>query len=299
MDSEALNLLIAIPSNVGRAVVPTKFMFSLYNAMFQLNKDHPNINVILQQFNGLRVDAERQQMVAFARAKKCFGIIMIDDDMIIPANTFCRMIHHNIHGCSIISVLYQQKSYPFTTFLMPVESNTWLTAFEKDTVYKVRQLGTGCVFIDMTVFDIIQQPYFLLRTDLNGNISMTEDCYFALNCFNHGIEMIVDTSLWASHLDMYSIPEFVNHPYIHFRGESDINELPVGNCAKEPLYEEVDPIPPSVVCQEAVEGTFMNDGLVQCNHKNLIKLPTNENSVQLFKCKDCDLITRGIQNVRR
>lgn len=158
----SLKFLIAIPSNTGRQALPAPFIVSFLNALNAL-KDRPEISYEVRNFGGLRIDAVRLQMVEYARENHHDAIIMVDDDMILPPHALITLICHILDGKDVVAAIYNNKNYPFVPFLSI--DGTWLQAYEKDKLYEVAQLGTGCCVIRTSVFDQLPAPAFLLRMD--------------------------------------------------------------------------------------------------------------------------------------
>ena len=271
-----MKLLIAIPSNTGRASLPFPLVRSLINMVTFVIKHDPTLDIDIRYFGGLRIDAVRNGMIQYAQDQKVDKILFLDDDMIFPEDMIVRLMAHNR---PIVSALYGSKSYPFHYFVMPIESpnHQWLTTIEKD-LYQVKTLATGRLLIDMAIFDKLTRPYFLLRMDQFGRITTTEDCFFGLSCFHFGLPMFVDTTLQCQHLRLVAFPKFLEHPQIHYDKPAGI-----GNPADR------------VIQIHPQSGLLWSDGIDECAHTNQRPMIVNEGEDPHYKCLDCGLITKGLK----
>ena len=238
--SYIMRLLIAIPSNTGRLELPVPFVFSLIQAIRQIPAE---IEVDLKYFGGLRIDAVRLNMVSYAKRHDFTHLLMIDDDMALKPDTILRLLNRAGEGCQVVSALYQFKVYPYHFFLMPKGSKEWLRAY-KQQLYEVDAIGTGCILIDMAVFDRLAHPFFLLRMDCQGQITKTEDCYFAENCRLNNVQIYVDATILCNHIKTITFPDFWNDPYHHYHGKLPFRPgIPVGNVVEKPRANNVCRIP--------------------------------------------------------
>lgn len=269
-------ILIAIPSNTGRSSLPFPMVRGLINMIQHTTKD-PQYEIDIRYFGGLRIDAVRNGMIQFAVDQKFDKILFLDDDMIFPDDMLTRLLELNQ---PIVSGLYGSKSYPFHYFVLPIESvgMNWLTTVEKK-VYKVKTLATGCLLIDLLVFEKLQRPYFLLRMDKFGRITTTEDCYFSLMCFREGIDMYVDATIQCQHLRLVAFPQFFENPFIHYDEPKALGY---------PTTRKVIQVHPQA-------GYMWSDGIDDCRHDIQRLMMTNEGEDPLYMCQDCGLVSKGMK----
>jgi len=234
-------------------------------------------------------------MVNYAREHDFDAIIMVDDDMSFPVDTFVKLVKDYNAGMQVVSCLYHCKDWPYQAYISLKERPTdWLAAYEDGKIYEVFFIGTGAIIIDMKVFDVLAKPYFLLRMDLDGRITATEDCYFAENCYIHGIKCYVDTNIRAEHLKFVEIPALFEDPYVSFRGKIPFREgIPIGNVHEQPRTEKYRP--PVPIINEPVEGFYWQDGIDNCAHSHCIELPVNSGMPRLYKCNDCGYVGSGLE----
>jgi len=283
-----------VPANTGRETFPVPFIMSLTAATNELTKSQKTTKIETRYFGGLRIDSVRLMAVQWAREHDFDVIIMVDDDMTFPADTFTKLIDHYDAGRQVVGALYYSKQWPFTPYISLKEKPTvWLPVFEENKLYEVFFIGTGVIMIDLRVFDIISKPYFLLRMDLDGRITATEDCYFGENCNLHGITCYVDTSIKAGHIRFVEFPHLFTDPYLHYRGKKPFcDDVPVGNIREDPRTDSN--IFPAPIINEPVEGLYWQDGVDYCSHVEKIKLPYNNGNEPMFMCKDCGYVGTGL-----
>lgn len=293
---ERFKLLIAIPSNTGRSTYPVPFTHSLV-AMCQNVPEEVDFEI--KYFGGLRIDQVRLNMVYYAKEHNFDIILFLDDDMIFPADTIQKLFTHIKSGKRVISGIYMTKKYPFSFMLSPEYPDRpgyaqWLTVYE-EKLYRVNNFATGCLMVDMSVFEEIQEPYFLLQIDKKGVLVRTEDVYFSQNCYGHQIPAYLDATILCEHIETVSFPGFFTDPYIRYRGKilkGSIEDKPTfGNITNRVRIEEKN-ISAEFV-QVPMEGTLWHDGIVDCAHSVMTRLPINEGETQLFKCESCGLISSG------
>lgn len=266
-----MKVLIAISSTTGRESVPLPFSISLTAATAMLKEK--GINFGLVYFSGLRIDAVRLQMVSWAVKNHFDAIIMVDDDLAFRPETFVDLVQHYFEGRQVVSALYTTKTNPPLYFVNPLEDpgKLWLSQIEENKLYPVYYLGTGLCIIDVKIFSQLEKPYFLLRMDLEGRITTTEDCYFAENCAVHQILCYVDTKIKAQHLKMVGFPSILMLPQPE---KAQSNE--------------------GFIIGEAIAGSYTSDGIDRCDHTHRTALPHNVGNNQLYKCNDCGYIGEGL-----
>lgn len=271
-----MKLLIAIPSNTGRDSLPFPMVQSIIKMILYFSKSHPQVKVDIHYFGGLRIDAVRNTMITYAINEKFDKVLFLDDDMIFPENMIAKLWGRHK---PIVSGLYGSKSFPFHNFVMPIETegHKWLLTVEPK-LYQVKSIATGCLLIDLSVFDKLPRPWFLLRMDKFGRITATEDCFFGANCFNHGIEMFVDATIQCQHLRLVPFPRFFDHEFINYNTDNIRSNTP---------DDKVIQIHPTA-------GFLISDGIDDCSHANQRQIIVNDGEDEHFMCMDCGLITKGI-----
>lgn len=278
------SILIAIPSTVGREVYSVPFANSL--AEICLESRHLPCHIEVRYFAGLRIDAVRLQILQYAREKEFTLIFFMDDDMLFPRETLTVLYQHYLNGCRVVSGLYGAKSMPYHWFLMPVETegHVWNTTYEPGQLVEVKSIATGCLLVEVSVFDEIFSPPFLLKMDIYGRIVETEDCFFAKCCQYANIPMWVDTDILCQHIKTVAFPAFWDDPGHYHEGQPP----------KQPTGVHNVPYPFKMLKIHPRNGLSAYDGVVDCRHDRQVAVEVNKGEEQLFKCLDCGLISKGV-----
>jgi hypothetical protein len=242
-------------------------------------------------------------MVRYAIENGFHAILMLDDDMVFPEDTVPVLLKHYSDGKRVVGGIYQSKGYPFHFFLNRANTQVgvWDLAYEEG-VHKVKLFGTGCLLIDITVFKDIHMPYFLLRKDIYGNLTGTEDCYFAVNCYVHDVDAYIDTSILCEHIKMVTFPEFFTHPDITYNGKINKHNFPDNNYIGS-IWEDADRLKNlgsnfGKLGISPLTLSNFRDGIDECAHSNQLKLVMNEGEVQKYRCSDCGIISEGIDAMK-
>jgi hypothetical protein len=272
-------VLIAVPTNAGRAVVPVGLVDLLCRKPQTWD---------IKFFSGLRIDAQRNQIINWALTHQYTHLMFIDDDMGYKAE-------ENPHGRNPlealfaalqkaqaldpqtigVSGLYCAKSYPFHFFLH--EEGQWARTVdmheigEFGTLRRSFLIGTGCLIVDLKKISFLAPPWFLLSCDRYGTLTQTEDCYFAQLADSQGYTFYVDVAERYSHIDMISFPDFWAHPYLHYKGKILIDEqAKFGNIRLELPTGDGLPLP-----KPAFQPTcHIDQGIILCAHPTIIQTTT-------------------------
>lgn len=181
------------------------------------------------QTRGSIICASRNMMVRQAdNAETGYShLLMLDSDMVFPANTLERLLRHDKQ---IVGVSYCMRTQPralthrnedFSTTLPPLGDH-------ENNIYQVRSLGMGCVLIREDVFRLIKQHYPLqpfFSVEYHGDYDHTgEDVGFFKKASMSGIPVFCDIELSheVRHVGMY--------PY----GPNDVQRVYDGS---EPQFE--------------------------------------------------------------
>jgi hypothetical protein len=132
----------------------------------------------------------RNQMVAGARDMKADKLLMIDSDIVFPVNTLATLLAHDK---PVVGGLYKRRTAPHEILGEP-----WDGTGDYTGLTRMRAVPTGCLLIDMSVFDRLPRPYF--RFGVSGDMIVGEDIQFSLDCAEAGIELWADCDLELGHI---------------------------------------------------------------------------------------------------
>ncbi len=144
---------------------------------------------------GGSIEILRNGLVELAQKHGCTHLIMLDADMYYHFKTIPRLLAHNK---DVVGALCFRRCPPFEPFMM--KDNEYILDWEKDSLVEVDKTGTGCLLINMKVFDSLKKPYFQTVTDDEGKVIQGEDYNFCDKVKEAGHDIFVDTSVEAEHL---------------------------------------------------------------------------------------------------
>jgi len=145
------------------------------------------------------IDDARNSLVEQAQNAGCSWLFMLDTDQVYPQNMFTALYAYKKDICG---ALVHRGWPPYEPILKRGELNHYENvtddeAFSGDLI-NVDATGTGCLLINMAVFDELLQPYFK-TTIVDGN-PVGEDIRFCSKARELGREIFVDTSVKVGHL---------------------------------------------------------------------------------------------------
>lgn len=275
-------ILVAITSNTGREMYLAPFANSLVKVCRNVPREY---YIDIHTFAGLRIDVVRTECVIFAQKYGYDAIVFLDDDMIFPEDAITKLIGHWEDGMQVVGGLYGSKTFPYHLFIRPDIRKDWLRQCDHTQMYQSQAMATGCLLIDMQVFPKLTKPWFLLHFDKNfGRLITTEDCFFSIRCNDAGIPMFVDASIECQHLKLIAFPDFWKIEGQHYDGEYDPKTI-----KPDATYGRSG----GPLVMHSLEGSYAVDGVMECRHDHQIPIQVNEGEAPLYRCMDCDLISRG------
>lgn len=134
------------------------------------------------------VAVQRNHIVDQAQKFGATHLLFLDSDMKLPHDTARRLL---AHGKDIVGAIYVRRVPPYD-LLGQVEGEarsveTGLVKFEK--------MPTGCLLIDMKVFEKLKVPYFRFGVDEEQGIILSEDYMFCDAARAAGFDLWCDIDL--------------------------------------------------------------------------------------------------------
>lgn len=184
------------------------------NAAFRMGKDCPEDEFML--FNGYRVsiDRFRNQAAKIALQHECDYLWFVDDDVLIPPNTYSLLKARNV---DIITPVTYIRSYPFKPMFFKaiyavdtgavglMHYEDFLDVECENELLEAAAIGFSCCLIRVDILKKVPPAWFVTGT------GHTEDVYFCVKArqvLDNKLGIYVDRSFAVGHqLD----PEFV-HP---------------------------------------------------------------------------------------
>jgi hypothetical protein len=179
---------------------------------------------------GIPIDEARTKIVGKSVAGKMAYLLFVDEDVVIPHYTVNKLLfelqQHQLSdpAFKIIGGIYCTKSDP----PMPVMTKKLATGPSWDwtvgDVFECEHVGTGCMLIDMSMFNDLPKPWFetvdkvyeeplaFLPEDREQEITLkdqgNEDSYFTRKAMAAGFKILAHGGIICPHWDAKN-----NHPY--------------------------------------------------------------------------------------
>lgn len=144
----------------------------------------------------------RNNLVDLALMNDCDYLLMLDDDMVIPADLFERLAAHDK---DVVGALYYQRGGGFHPVIMrQVNAKDGLKGIDfihhfdlilrQPGLYPVDIIGGGCMLFRTEIFRKLVQPYFWI----DGIVGT--DVYICNQLRDAGVSIYVDTSIELGHV---------------------------------------------------------------------------------------------------
>ena len=146
--------------------------------------------------NNTLIHVARRNIALQAQKLGSTHLLFLDSDMVVEGNVVDRLLAHDK---DIIGVNAYQKALPrVTTVRKKLDDTHYMDADVPDTLFKCDALGTGCMLINMRVFDIIDKPWFFF--DTQDEYPMGEDIWFCRQATRKGLEIWCDPTIPVKHV---------------------------------------------------------------------------------------------------
>lgn len=146
------------------------------------------------------VEVGRNNIVAAAQQIEATHLLFLDSDMMIPPQTLERLMSH---GKAIVGATYTKRRGPFD--LTHRELDGGPGQLTGAALREVSRIATGCLLIDMKVFEKLTKPYFPVMWSPEGEC-ISEDNVFCDRAREQGFSVWLDMDLSreVQHLGQYS-----------------------------------------------------------------------------------------------
>jgi hypothetical protein len=130
---------------------------------------------------------------------ECSHLMFIDADMVYPDDAIIRLVQHNLPICGALTF---KRWPPFSPVMFrgkPGDLELFDYTEHEDGLTEVTATGTGCLLINMSVFDEIPYPWFDFGQTEDGR-PIGEDVNFCYKAAELGYKIYVDTTIRTEHL---------------------------------------------------------------------------------------------------
>ena len=123
-------------------------------------------------------------------------LFAVDSDISFPQDTLQRLLDDDK---DIVSGLYIQR-IPGTHHLELYKNGRLVYSDIKDLgLFEIDSCGFGCVLIKSEVLRNIKYPYFVYKSAINHEETLSEDTYFCIKAREAGFSVWADTKILCSH----------------------------------------------------------------------------------------------------
>jgi hypothetical protein len=201
MDSPLPRVAIAVPSGdtVHADFALAYAQLCMASAAFPLQLIAVKSSIVAQA---------RNNGVEHARNFKADFIFFLDSDMVFPPTALVRLL---LHRKDVVGATYTKRVAPFE--ILGTKLAEQPAALSGDLL-EMQRIPTGCLLINMSVFDKLSKPYFRFDTDANGEI-VGEDYVFCDRAREAGFRIWCDAvmSREIGHIgqSIYRLPAIASH----------------------------------------------------------------------------------------
>lgn len=203
------------PSETGLAVAAlTGYMAEKYVSRGELE-------IRFVTVNGTLIGGMRNAIVRKARELECTHILWIDADMKFPPNAMERLLQRNkpVIGCN-----YPRRRSPVrpTAAHLPTEKFPKGQLIYQDGqtgIQEIQYMGMGVCLTEMTVFEALPEPWFMIGWNSQTGEDIGEDVHFFRSLPSIGCKVYVDHDLSAE------VKHIGQHTYTHQDALDDLAEV--------------------------------------------------------------------------
>ncbi len=144
---------------------------------------------------GSMLSRQRHELVMNAKAQNATHLLFLDSDIIFPDDALDQLLFWDK---PVVGASYPTKTMPPMPTTRRWKNDRWEFVFtnkKSDGIEKVDRLPTGCLLIEMGVFEELRQPWFEFPWCGEEDNYQGEDWTFCERVEEAGIEMYLDHNL--------------------------------------------------------------------------------------------------------
>lgn len=166
------------------------------------------------------ISAARNSIATQAQDAGCSWLLMMDTDQVYPQDTLTKLFARQLDMCG---VLVHRGWPPYDPIMMRGSPNHYDHVPDEEcfsgNLVEVDATGTGCVLLNMEVFDELMPPYFS-ETLVDGR-PIGEDIHFCYDLRKLGRRIFVDTSIRVGHLRQICVDRLFYEVFQKLNGGKD------------------------------------------------------------------------------
>lgn len=153
------------------------------------------------------IAAVRNNLVDQALHEGCSHLLMMDTDQVYrTADMIEKMLSH---GAPVVGAPVHRRYPPFDAILLrgTVGKYKYIpdTEVYSGDLIDIDATGTGCIMLDMNIFDVIDLPWFEIGFDEETQKTIGEDIGFCSKLKAAGYSIKADTSIEIGHLTQFEV----------------------------------------------------------------------------------------------
>ncbi len=143
----------------------------------------------------------RHNGVVVAKQTEADYLFFVDSDMMIPPDTIVRLLEH---GKPVVGASYCQRRLPFRMTHTELDGGRGTFSDTDAGIREVARIPTGCMLIDMAVFNGMEPPYFKWGYPGDGRV-VSEDNTFCdrVREAGHSVWLDCDLTKEVRHIGTY------------------------------------------------------------------------------------------------
>jgi hypothetical protein len=174
--------------------VKTGFAFDLARMVGATIANRPDIEVRLFALKGTILPKSRHELVLAAQECDATHLLFLDADMRFPKRLLADLL---AHGEPVVAVNYVTRRMPCQPVTFANDESATDRVFttpEQTGLEAVASTGFGAMLIDLDVFRLMPQPWFMVGWHPAGNY-IGEDVYFCGKVRSLGVNILIDHTL--------------------------------------------------------------------------------------------------------
>ncbi|MDR3439533.1 hypothetical protein [Telmatospirillum sp.] len=182
MSEDRPRIAISVPSG---DMVHADFCLALASLCHEMS----GVDVTILSNKSSIVAIARNNGVAMAQEAKADYLLYLDSDMVFPRNSLRRLLAHRQ---DIVGATYTKRVPPFSLLGTAFDTQP---ADAPEGLVEMSRIPTGCLLINMAVFDQLKRPYFRFETNETTGDLIGEDYVFCDRARQAGFRIWGDLAL--------------------------------------------------------------------------------------------------------
>ena len=190
-EKRAIKVAVGIPSG---DLIHADFAMCLVN--LTLTSVYNGIQVAIINQKSSVIEMGRAKLVDSAKDINADYLLFLDSDMMFPPNLLVELLNQQkSENKKVICCDAVRRRAPFTQVVKDMKGKPIDYNANPQRLIEVKAGTSAVQLIDMSVFDLVKRPYFLVTWNNEEQEYLGEDFYFTQRLKKHGIPMYCDTFL--------------------------------------------------------------------------------------------------------